>query len=128
MRNARRSASSKCLHATRLDARANALHAFANIAGSACAAGVFAILSFNDRRAIDAMAVRRCRQKARVTDSESRILAIKKFSCPPASRLNAARQIRFFERIAPADSQLCFVHIARCIAVYGERSVHARRA
>jgi hypothetical protein len=102
------------------------MHANVDIAGSGCAAGVSAVHTFNDRHAIDVMAIPRCLQKTRNTDSESRILAIRKFSCPPASRLNAARQIRFFARIAAADSQACFVHIARCIAVYGEQSVHAR--
>jgi len=96
------------------------MHANVNVAGSACAAGVFAIHAFNDHHAIDVMAIRRYRQKARDTDSESRFLAIKKFSCPPASRLNATRQIRFFARIAAADSQVRFLRIARYIVAYGE--------
>jgi hypothetical protein len=50
--------------------------------------------------------------KGMFADSESQIFATKKFSRPPSSRLNAARQIRFLARIATADSQLCFLHIA----------------
>jgi hypothetical protein len=94
------------------DARENAMHALVDIAGSACAAGVFVTHAFNDHRTIDVIAASRRLSKARVADSESRFLATKKFSCPPASRLNAARQIRFLARIATADSQLCFLHIA----------------
>src|ERR1700674_4778232 len=101
------------------------MHAIVGIAENTCAAGVSAIDELNDRREIDVMAKRRCPLKARCVDSESRLLAIKKFSCPPASCLNATRQIRFFARIAAADSQLRFLRITRCIVVYGERSVHA---
>jgi hypothetical protein len=88
------------------------MYALVDIAGSACAAGVFVTHAFNDRHAIEVIAVSRRLSKARGADSESRVLATKKFSCPPASRLNAARQIRFFARIATADSQVCFLHIA----------------
>jgi hypothetical protein len=71
-----------------------------DIAGSACAAGVFANDAFDDRLAADIIAQLGDRRKAGYVDSESRILAIKKFSCPPASRLIGARQNRFFARIA----------------------------
>src|SRR3979490_3518895 len=79
-----------------------------NIARSARAAGLSVIRAFNDRRAIDVTAPRRCRLKARCADSESWFLAIKKFSCRPAWRLIAARQNRFFARIAAADSRGVF--------------------
>jgi hypothetical protein len=50
------------------------------------------------------VAARQWRLKGRCVDSESRLLAIKKFSPQPGSRLNAARQNRFFASIAAADS------------------------
>jgi hypothetical protein len=85
--------------------------AFVDIAGNACASGLsHTIASFNRRRT-DVVAMLRRRQKARRADSESRVLAIKKFSCSPASRLIAARQNRFFGRIATADSR-CAFHLA----------------
>jgi hypothetical protein len=71
-----------------------------DIAGNACAAGVFANDAFDDRLAADIIAHRGNRQRADCVDSESRVLAIKKFSCPPPSRLIGARQNRFFARIA----------------------------
>jgi hypothetical protein len=46
----------------------------------------------------------RWRLKVRCADSESQFLAIKKFSRPTAARLIAARQNRFFARIAATDS------------------------
>ena len=64
-------------------------------------------------------------EKAGRTDSESRFLAMKKFSCLPASRLIVARQNRIFERIAAADSHPRFPGLARCIAAYGEQLMHA---
>jgi hypothetical protein len=73
-----------------------------------CAAIVSAIRASFDRHIADVIAALECRFKARRTDSESRILAIKKFSCPPASGLIAARQNQFFARIAESDSQRDF--------------------
>ena len=64
-------------------------------------------------------------EKTRRTDSESRFLAMKKFSCLPALRLIVARQNRIFERIAAADSHRRFPGLARCIAAYGEQLMHA---
>src|SRR5258707_9565768 len=78
--------------------------AIVNIEGNHCAAGVFAIRTLHDRSAIDLMATHRVRLKGVRADSESRFLAINKFSCSPAQRLIAARQNRFFGRIASADS------------------------
>jgi hypothetical protein len=78
----------------------NATQANVNIEGNACAAGVFVIRTLIDCCAIDVIATHQCRLKARCADSESRFLAIKKFSCSPASRLIGARQNRFFARIA----------------------------
>ena len=79
-----------------------------NIARSACAAGIFVIDSLKDRRAVDVIATDRGRLKARYADSESRFLAIKKFSWSTAWRRIVARQNRLFARIAAADSQLRF--------------------
>jgi hypothetical protein len=83
-----------------LSAREKPMIALVNIARSACATGVFANCAFNDQRLRDVIAPRRDRRKTGCTDSESRFLAIKKFSRSPASRLIAARQNRFFARIA----------------------------
>jgi len=58
-----------------------AMTAIVNIIGSACAAGIFEIHARDARRAMDARATRRHRSKAHGVDSESRFLAIKKFSC-----------------------------------------------
>jgi hypothetical protein len=70
------------------------------IAESACAAIVFVIRTLIDRHVAGIAATDRYRSDRRCADSESRFLAMKKFSCPPASRLIVARQNRFFERIA----------------------------
>jgi hypothetical protein len=78
------------------------MRAIAGISRSACAAGIFVINASSDRHAEDVIATDRQQLKAGRADSESRILAMKKFSCPPALRLIAARQNRFFERIARA--------------------------
>jgi hypothetical protein len=72
----------------------------AGIAESDCAAIVSVIRILIDRHAADIIATDQCRSRAHCADSESRYLAIKKFSCPPASRLIAARQNQFFARIA----------------------------
>jgi hypothetical protein len=98
--------------------------AIVNIAGSDCAAGVFVIRALINRRVSNVAATHRWPPKARCADSESRILAMKKFSCPPASRLIAARQNRFFARIASTDSQDGF-RFERPIRDHGERSMHA---
>jgi hypothetical protein len=79
--------------------------AIVNIARSACAAGVFEVRALRDRGSRDVVATHWWRPKPRCADSESRFLAIKKFSSSAASRLIAARQKRFFARIAAADSQ-----------------------
>jgi hypothetical protein len=71
------------------------------ITRSDCAAGVSVIHAFNAQHTLDAATQHRSRAKARCADSESSILAIKKFSCPPPSRLIGARQDRIFARIAP---------------------------
>jgi hypothetical protein len=70
------------------------------ITRSGCAAGVSVIHAFNAQHTLDAAAQHRSRPKARCVDSESSILAIKKFSCPPALRLIGARQGRILARIA----------------------------
>jgi hypothetical protein len=64
--------------------RENSLGVIDGIAGNACAAVVFAIRASIDRRRADSFATHEWRLKAYCTDSESRTLAIKKFSCSPA--------------------------------------------
>jgi hypothetical protein len=81
-------------------ARENTSPAIINIEGNACAADVSVILSRIDRHVADVVAGLEWRLKTRFADSESRILAMKKFSCSPASRRIGARQNRFFARIA----------------------------
>jgi hypothetical protein len=88
--------------------RENATFAIVDIAESDCAAGVFAICASDHRCPIDVVATHRCRLTACRADSESRFLAMKKFSRPPALRLIGARQNRFFEGIAAADSRRDF--------------------
>jgi hypothetical protein len=78
----------------------NAPPSIVNISRNARTAGVSVIRASNDQRAIGRMATHRGRLKARCADSESRFLAMKKFSWLPASRRIAARQNRFFARIA----------------------------
>jgi hypothetical protein len=70
------------------------------VAKNHCAASVFITHTFGDYQANDVIMKDRRRSKARVADSESRFLAIKKFFCSPAWRLIGARQNRFFARIA----------------------------
>jgi hypothetical protein len=82
--------------------------AFVNIEGNACAADVFAIRACDDRCAIDVIATHRERPNAVGADSESQILAIKKFSRLRRLRLIRARQNRIFGRIAATDSQVGF--------------------
>src|SRR6266446_560079 len=90
------------------DERENPTPSVVNIARSACAAGTSVIDSLKSRRAVDVVTTDRGRPKARCADSESRFLAIKKFSWSTASHRIAARQNRLFARIAGADSQLRF--------------------
>jgi hypothetical protein len=79
-----------------------------NIERNHCTAGVFVTHASHARREIDIVATHRFRLRPGCADSESRFLAINKFSRSPASRLIAARQNRFFERIASADSRATF--------------------
>jgi hypothetical protein len=67
---------------------------------SDCAAVVFEINTSGNRRAIPRVAIARSALNRACADSESRFLAMKKFSRRPASRLIDARQNRFFTRIA----------------------------
>jgi hypothetical protein len=78
------------------------------IVGSACAAIVSVNHASIDRRDGDVAGIDECPLKARCVDSESRFLAMKKFSCSPASRLIVARQNRFLARIAADDSRRDF--------------------
>jgi hypothetical protein len=85
--------------------RENSTLLFVNIEGNDCAAGVSAIHTLHDLHIIDVIATHRRGLKPGCADSESHFLAMKKFSLLPASRLIAARQNRFFARIASTDSQ-----------------------
>jgi hypothetical protein len=76
-----------------------------NIAGSGCAAGVSSIRAAIGRAATKVIASRRRRREGHCADSESQVLAIKKFSCLTALRLTLARQSRFFCESRTADSQ-----------------------
>jgi hypothetical protein len=87
------------------EVRENIAHVIVKIDENPCAAGVFTIHASDDIDAIDGVATAKHRPKARRADSESRFLAMKKFSRPPPSRLIGARQNRFLLRIAAADSQ-----------------------
>jgi hypothetical protein len=84
----------------------NTTSAFVNIAESHCGAGIFAIHTSGDLRVVDTIATRRGWLKVLSADSESSFLAMKKFSCIPASRRFGARQDRIFARIVATDSQL----------------------
>jgi hypothetical protein len=83
-----------------LAAHENATLAIVDIAGNACAAAASIIRTLRDRGKVDVVVTDRCLPKGRCADSESRFLAIKKFSCSSASRLIGARQNRIFARIA----------------------------
>jgi hypothetical protein len=98
--------------------RENAMSAIVNIARNTCAAGISFIHASGVGSAIDVVATHQGRQKAVAADSESRFLAIKKFSCTTAWRLIAARQTRFFAGIAAADSRCDFPsrHASRLMA------------
>ena len=61
-----------------------------------------------DAGIIAPVATRQRQPKAPRTDSESQLLAMKKFSRSAASRLIGARQNRFFARIAKTDSRTVF--------------------
>ena len=108
------------------EARENTSPAIINIEGNACAADVFVIPSRIDRRFAYVVASLECLLKTRFADSESRFLAMKKFSCSPASRRIGARQNRFFARIAATDSRARF-WLARCIADRDRRSLRVKR-
>jgi hypothetical protein len=98
--------------------RENAMPAIVNITRNTCAASVSVIHPSGAGSAIDVVATDQGRQKAVATDSESRFLAIKKFSCTTAWKRIGARQTRFFAGIAAADSQCDFPsrHASRLVA------------
>jgi hypothetical protein len=83
---------------------------FVNVAANTIAADVSCIRDLYDRCAVDVVATRQRRQKDLLADSESQILAIKKFSWKPRRRLIEARQDGIFERIATGDSPT----VSRC--------------
>jgi hypothetical protein len=96
--------------------RENAMPAIVNITRKPCAAGISLIHASSNQSTIRVVATHRRRQNAPLADSESRFLAIKKFSCTTASRLIAARQTRFFAGIAAADSERDFCSAPRVAA------------
>jgi hypothetical protein len=96
------------MHATMRTAHKNQTPVIARDTRNACAAGISIIRTSFDRCIADVVSAHKHRFEARCADSESRFLAMKKFSCPPASSPIAARQNRFFARIATADSQRYF--------------------
>jgi hypothetical protein len=106
--------------------RANSTSAIVKIVESTCAAGVSVIRIENEQHAASINATHLHQPKALGVDSESRILAIKKFSCKEPSRLIAARQIRFFARIAETDSQGRFARATDRWEFVNVRSVRVR--
>src|SRR5665213_211844 len=105
--------------------RENTMSTIVNITRKTCAAGVFVIHASSDQSAINVVAAHLRWQKALRADSESRFLAIKKFSCITASRLIVARQTRFFVGIAATDSQRDSSSAAR-VGARGAWLMHAR--
>ena len=96
--------------------RDNAMSSIVNLTRNACAAVVSMIHASLARCAITVVATDRSRQKTVAADSESRFLAIKKFSCTTAWRRIAARQTRFFAGIVTADSRVRFSSAPRLAA------------
>jgi hypothetical protein len=80
--------------------RENLDSANVKIAGNACAADVFLTRLQCTQHVAHAIATHQAQPKVLCTDSESRILAMKKFSCATTSRRIGARQNRIFARIA----------------------------
>jgi hypothetical protein len=75
------------------------------IAGNACAAALFVIREDNARCARAFIASRARPLKKRCVDSESGLLAMKKFSCLTRSGLASALQSGSLLRITTVDSQ-----------------------
>jgi hypothetical protein len=99
--------------------------AFVNIAGNACAAIVFVICAGRAQRTIDVIATHRDSAKGACADSESRILATKKFSWLRHKRRVSARQNRIFGRIA--DNRFAGVfRFRRSVAARDRRATRAR--
>jgi hypothetical protein len=105
--------------------RGNTMSTIVNITRNTCAAGISEIHASDDQSAINVVAAHRRWQKAHRADSESRFLAIKKFSCITASRLIVARQTRFFAGIAATDSQRDSCSAA-CVGARGAWLTRAR--
>jgi hypothetical protein len=93
---------------TTRDARGNAKSTTVDIERNTYAAVVFDVDVLDDGDIARVDATHRRRSKTHCADSESRFLAIKKFSCEPASRLIGARQNRFFTGLGAADSRAAF--------------------
>jgi hypothetical protein len=89
---------------------------FVKVAGNACATGISLILTIDELHLHHATPTHHDASTARCADSESRFLAMKKFSCGSHRGRIAARQNQFFERIAAADSQRDF---GRAMRHYG---------
>jgi hypothetical protein len=95
---------------------------------STYAVGYFVINAFVVSRATDVVAARALRRKAGCADSESRLLAIKKFLRRPALRLIAARQDRFLMRIAADRFATAFWLTRRARRASTISAHHAERA
>jgi len=80
----------------------NATSAIVNDIESDCATGLFVVFMLYAYRPKRITATHPRQPYPRRADSESRFLAMKKFSWLKPSRLIDARQKRFFERIAAA--------------------------
>jgi hypothetical protein len=80
--------------------RENPTSSNVKIAESTCAADVSLTQLQRAQHPVHIAATHRAQSKAPCADSESRFLAMKKFSCAETSRLIGARQNRIFARIA----------------------------
>jgi hypothetical protein len=78
----------------------NSMSSIVNVAGNDCGAIVFSIRAASARHCGHLIATRPREAKARRADSESRFLAMKKFSYARPARRIAARESRIFARIA----------------------------
>jgi hypothetical protein len=104
--------------------RENPASANVKIAENVCAADVSLIPLQRAQHRVHIIATHRVQPKARCADSESRILAMKKFSCAKPSRLIGARQNRIFARIAKRRFARR-LSLARCIDGRCGRSARA---
>jgi hypothetical protein len=128
-RGTRRSTTRRRAREAKRKTRAGSTSAKVNIAGSDCTAGISSIHALIDRSASEVIAKCLHRPEGRCVDSESQILAIKKFSCLTASRLILARQRGFFcESPTPIRNKVKAINCRpqRAIGAHDRRSARTR--